>query len=1093
MEFTGERFIPQLSDKQTELEHLQRYFAIAPLVEGKVVLDAACGEGYGSNILSKYADRVYGIDLSKEAIQLAKIKYSQSGIHFIEGSIVDLKIPDHSIDILVSLETIEHVDEEAQNKFMKEIQRVLKDDGFLIMSTPDKYWYSDIPNHNNPFHVKEFYEHEYRAFLENYFPNVNFYYQKFEIASLIMNQNSSIIQHLSNEDEFSQINDGKYIIAVCGKYNTSNIRIDSVAYSKEFKFQDYINRIVSLQEEVEDRNKHIKYLDETILKSKVDLKKIENEAADSELLLLENKEALAKQVKENERVNEEFKKLENLNKQLIEELEEKKLNIETVEGALISQKAYIQELKIKEDQLSRILNSGGWEGLTAYYRLRDKIIPDSSKRKLAAKLLVTLLRKPRQTIKLINFANIRKLKYYNSTESTSMLKDRIDNYMERHTIEPTQGVLLTPVQKYIEKEKLVFPVFQKPLVSIIIPVYNQWEYTYNCLQSILQHKESVDSFEVIIADDLSSDETIDILKFVENIHVLRDGVNRGFLLNCNNAAKFAKGKYILFLNNDTNVQPGWLSSLSDLLEKYPDIGMAGSKLVYPDGRLQEAGGIIWNDASGWNYGRLNNPDNSEFNYVKEVDYISGAAIILRKSLWEKIGGFDERYAPAYFEDSDLAFEVRRQGYKVVLQPRSIVVHFEGISHGTDVQSGIKSYQIENKAKFIEKWEEVLHEQYSNGENVFKARDRSKNKKTVLIIDHYVPHYDKDAGSRTVFQYIQYFISNNMNVKFIGDNYFRHEPYTTTLQQMGVEVLYGPSYEKDIKKWFKVNGQYFDFVFMNRPHISIKYIDWIKEFTQAKVIYYGHDLHYLREEREYELTGNPVLLKQAENWREIEGELFEKSDVVYYPSQVEVDKIKEQFTALNVKAIPAYIYDASERLFIQRVPAQTTDLLFVGGFGHKPNVDAVIWFVSQVYPIVLKSIPDIKLNIVGSNPPDVIKQLQSDNVIVHGFVSDERLAELYSVSRIDIVPLRYGAGVKGKVVEALYHQIPIVTTSVGAEGLPNIENHLLIADSEEDFASEIVGIYNNEERLDELSKDSLIYIQQYFSSARVEQIIDEDFS
>lgn len=216
-------------------------------------------------------------------------------------------------------------------------------------------------------------------------------------------------------------------------------------------------------------------------------------------------------------------------------------------------------------------------------------------------------------------------------------------------------------------------------------------------------------YEIIIADDVSNDETIKIKDYVQNITVIRNEKNLGFLLNCNNAAKYARGEYLHFLNNDTQVEENWLSSLVQLIESDEKIGMVGSKLVYPDGRQQEAGGIIWNDASGWNFGRLDDPSKPEYNYVREVDYISGASILLSKKLWLEIGGFDERYVPAYYEDSDLAFEVRNHGYKVMFQPKSVVVHFEGISHGTDTNTGIKSYQIKNKEKFIEKWKDELKE------------------------------------------------------------------------------------------------------------------------------------------------------------------------------------------------------------------------------------------------------------------------------------------------------------------------------------------------------------------------------------------------
>ena len=227
---------------------------------------------------------------------------------------------------------------------------------------------------------------------------------------------------------------------------------------------------------------------------------------------------------------------------------------------------------------------------------------------------------------------------------------------------------------YLEHGKLHFDYVEHPTVSIVIPVYNQIHYTYACLLSILENTKDV-TYEIIIADDVSTDATKELSLYAENLVICRNKTNQGFLRNCNQAAKAARGKYVMFLNNDTQVTPGWLSSLVNLIESDPTIGMVGSKLVYPDGRLQEAGGIIWSDGSGWNYGRLDDPEKPEYNYVKDVDYISGAAILLSTDLWKQIGGFDELFAPAYCEDSDLAFEVRKAGYRVVYQPLSKVIHF----------------------------------------------------------------------------------------------------------------------------------------------------------------------------------------------------------------------------------------------------------------------------------------------------------------------------------------------------------------------------------------------------------------------------------
>ena len=296
---------------------------------------------------------------------------------------------------------------------------------------------------------------------------------------------------------------------------------------------------------------------------------------------------------------------------------------------------------------------------------------------------------------------------------------------------------------YREHGRLKFEKVENPTVSIIIPVYNQIHYTYACLLSILEHTKDV-TYEVIIADDVSTDATEHLSEYAEGLVICRNSTNQGFLRNCNNAARHARGKYVMFLNNDTQVTENWLSSLVQLIESDPTIGMVGSKLVYPDGRLQEAGGIIWSDGSGWNYGRLDNPDKPEYNYVKDVDYISGAAILLSNELWNQIGGFDTRFAPAYCEDSDLAFEVRKAGYRVVYQPKSKVIHFEGVSNGTDVQgTGLKRYQVANSKKLKEKWADEFAKQCENNGNPdpFRARERSMGKPIILVVDHYVPTYD----------------------------------------------------------------------------------------------------------------------------------------------------------------------------------------------------------------------------------------------------------------------------------------------------------------------------------------------------------------
>ena len=596
---------------------------------------------------------------------------------------------------------------------------------------------------------------------------------------------------------------------------------------------------------------------------------------------------------------------------------------------------------------------------------------------------------------------------------------------------------------------------------------------------------------IIIADDCSEDLTMHIQEVVENVTVIRTDENSGFLKNCNHAVKEARGEYIYFLNNDTQVQAGWLDFQVKLMEERQDAGMTGAKLVYPDGRLQEAGGIIWQDASAWNYGNRQNPDQPEYNYVKEADYVSGAAMMIRRQLWQQIGGFDEQYAPAYCEDSDLAFEVRKRGYKVLYQPRSVVVHFEGMSNGTDLQEGLKQYQVVNQKKLYDKWKTELSQHKSEGQDVFCARERSGDKKTLLMIDHYVPTYDCDAGSRTVYEFLQLFIKKGFQVKFIGDNFHYAEKYTQKLEQMGIEVLYGEYYKNHIREWLDENHSYIDYVFLNRPHISIKYIDYFCQHTDCKVLYYGHDFHYLRGKREYELSGEKAKLVEAEEWREKELYLMRRANMSYYPSPVEVEVIRQMDPALKVKSITAYT-------FFDELPDRNRDfvsrrgLLFVGGFAHTPNIDAVMWFVKNIYPLICQK-EKIPLYLVGSNPTREIKKLGGiDGVTVKGFVSDEELQGLYQTCKLAVVPLRYGAGVKGKVVEAMYHGIPLITTSIGAEGIPELQTFACVADQEEEFAQAVVQLYRQDERLREMSEKGQAIVKKYYSSEAVWETFSSEF-
>ena len=643
----------------------------------------------------------------------------------------------------------------------------------------------------------------------------------------------------------------------------------------------------------------------------------------------------------------------------------------------------------------------------------------------------------------------------------------------------------------LDSLELSFPQPDQPRVSIIVPVYNEYRMTVFCLRSLLEKTTGVD-YEVILADDSSTDLTCTIGERIKGIEIVRAEENQGFVNNCRNGASHARGEFQLFLNNDTAFTDGWLSSLVAAMDADPQAGIVGPMLLFGNGRLQEAGGIIWDDASGWNFGRTDDPAKPEYNYIKEADYISGACLLIRRSLWEELGGFDQRYVPAYYEDTDLCFAVRAAGYKVLYQPASKIYHFEGISNGTDLNSGVKKHQVANKEKFLEKWTDTLQlENFPNAKQVFLARDRSRNRRTVLVIDHYVPHYDKDAGSRSTWQYLQLMVEMGYNVKFMGANFFPHQPYTQKLQAIGVEVLVGEKMARNFPTWLIDNAKSIDAVYLHRPHIAEQFVSQLHDMNpRPKLIYFGHDLHFLRVEREYEITGDYQFVELAEEWKQRELAVFKAFDKVYYPSQVEVDKIVEIAPDVDVSAIPLYVLEESKAQ--SYCWEDRSDILFVGGFNHSPNVDAICWFVEEILPLVLAECPRIKLNIVGSSATDRVNALASRHVVIHGYLSDEELAEQYARARIIAVPLRFGAGVKGKVLEALQNGVPIVTTAIGAEGIPEPSSVFNIRETAAGFAQEVIEIERGcSERLQKLDRYA-DYLDRHFSKARASEILSRDF-
>jgi glycosyltransferase involved in cell wall biosynthesis/SAM-dependent methyltransferase len=443
-----------------------------------------------------------------------------------------------------------------------------------------------------------------------------------------------------------------------------------------------------------------------------------------------------------------------------------------------------------------------------------------------------------------------------------------------------------------------------------------------------------------------------------------------------------------------------------------------------------------------------------------------------KQLFSELGGFDEHYLPAYCEDSDLALKIRDKGYRVIYQPLSTLIHYEGITSGTDTTQGTKAYQIENSKKLFQRWQHRLKAHQAPGVDADNAKDRMA-KRRVLVLEHCTPTPNQDAGSVTVFNLLLLLREMDFQVTFIPEDNFLYMPeYTTALQRVGIEVLYAP-YVSSVETHLKECGSRYDFTLLFRGGVVERNIEVLRQYCpKAKVLFHTVDLHFLRMQREAELFNDKTKMKQAAEMRQREFAAIRAADATIVHSTAELELLRPEFPNEKISVFPLIMdVPGTNRGFLDR-----RDIVFVGGYQHTPNIDAVQFFASEIMPLLRKQLPGVRFYAAGRKPPAEIEKLACEDVIITGFVED--LIPLLDKMRVSVAPLRYGAGIKGKIGSAMAVGLPVVATSLAAEGMSLTEGeNIVVADGAEAFATTVVRLYEDEALWNKLSTAGLEFADQ----------------
>lgn len=593
-------------------------------------------------------------------------------------------------------------------------------------------------------------------------------------------------------------------------------------------------------------------------------------------------------------------------------------------------------------------------------------------------------------------------------------------------------------------------------VAIVIPTVSQDAHLSACLAALRQTVlPPAYTLDVIVVLNGATREVCDVARRAADVRVISSTVNHGFAGGCRRGVASTDAAWLAFLNDDVRVDPGWLLPLLETMHEKPDAGAVAPRVLSADGRVQEIGSMLWRDGTTRPFGRGLPASSLAWRWRRRVDYASACALLVRRAAWECVGGFDEGYHPAYYEDVDFCLRLEAAGYGVWVDPRADVVHAESSSS----ERAFKHFLFaRHRARLVARWAPALAtrvdapqlaEEIAAAETAAAARLQVCRRR-ILVVDDRTPAHGLGSGFDRMADTVLDLAASGAVVECLATE--APPGFSPDLARAGVAVLEG-----EPEATLAAALARCDVAIVSRPNNA----ELVRRVLAARggtpgppIVYDAEALYHRRIERQALLVADEaagVLQTQAARWRATEEGIAAHVDSVVCVSDVEAEFFRQRGDT-DVHVLTPWLRRA--RLTPHGLGGRS-GIGFVAGWlagASSPNGDGLVWFVTDVLPHILAEVPWARLRVTGTLP-EALRGLEGPHLRSEGYVAD--LAGFYASLRVAVAPLRFGAGVKLKTLEAVQHGVPIVATSVGAEGMAAVARAVIVHDDPRAFAAAVV--------------------------------------